>query len=180
MVTETPRLYLKELTPAMFATLFKNCSDEEIMAYLGLQNQEELETQRGNWNHGMTTYRTSFKLFRLVEKSTGSIIGKAGFHNWYAQHQRSEMGYVMSDENKKKMGYMTEALPAIVRYGFEQMELNRIEALISTDNVASLKLINGLGFTKEGTLRSHYCNNGKFEDSACYALLKEEYELRER
>ena len=56
------------------------------------------------------------------------------------------------------------------------MGLNRVEALIGPNNIASLKLIAKMDFTKEGVLRSHYFVNDRLEDSIIYALLKKEYE----
>lgn len=176
MVMETARLHLKELTPAIFAALFTTYTDEDIMAFMGLRTKEELETERNKWHGGMTTYRTSFKLFLLIEKSTGSVIGRAGFHNWYAIHSRAELGYVMTDKSKRRMGYMSEAVAAIIRYGFAEMGLNRIEALIGPDNEPSLRIARALGFTQEGILRSHFCNDGKMVDSVMFSLLKTEYD----
>jgi ribosomal-protein-alanine N-acetyltransferase len=176
-IIETERLLLKELNPEVLHTLFTTGTDSEIMSELGLKTTEELDAEREKFRLGMTTYRMSFKTFLLVEKETGKAIGKCGFHDWYAIHSRSELGYRMLDEAAKRKGFMTEALCAVIRYGFEEMKLNRIQAFIGSENIPSLKLIKRAGFTEEGTLRSHYCNNGKLEDSICFSLLKDEYEF---
>ena len=70
---------------------------------------------------------------------------------------------------------MTEAVEAIIKYGFETLNLNRIEALTSDKNTASVKVIEGRGFTKEGRLRKHYFVGEAHEDSIMYSLLQEEY-----
>ena len=175
-VTETRRLLLKELTPELNQKIFTTCNDTEIMNILGLATNDELEIERNKFQLGMTTYRTSYKLFLLAEKDSGKIIGRCGFHNWYDIHKRAEIGYIMHDETANRKGFMTEAVRAIIKYGFEKMELNRIEALIGPANVPSLKLVKGCGFTEEGTLRSHFCKNGEIEDSVCFSLLRKEYD----
>lgn len=174
-VLETDRLLLKELNPEIMDQLFTSYPDSEIMQHLGISTAEQLETERGNYNKGLTTYRLSFKKFVLTDKKTGKPIGKCGFHTWYTQHRRAEIGYALSDDTAKGQGLMTEALEAVIKYGFEEMDLNRIEAFIGTGNTASLKLVRGLGFVEEGTLRSHYSKNGKMEDSICFSLLQKDY-----
>lgn len=175
-IIETSRLLLKELNPEIMQEIFSDFSDEELMQYLGLASPEALEQEKSNFRLGMTTYRISYKAFLLVEKETGKVIGKCGFHNWYAQHSRAELGYAMSDESAKRKGYMSEAVHAIVRHGFENMGLNRIEAFVAPANIPSLKLVRGMGFVEEGTLREHFCKNDILEDSVCFSMLKKEYE----
>ncbi len=177
-VIETPRLLLKEVGPELMKEIYTSCSDEEIMELLGIATIEELETERNKVQQGMTTYRTSYKLFFIAEKESGKIIGKCGLHNWFAIHKRAEIGYVMSDESAMRKGYMTEAVKSIIKHGFEEMGLNRIEAFVGSGNVASLKIVKGSGFIEEGTLRSHYFKDGKIEDSICFSLLRTDYDQR--
>ena len=175
-VIETKRLLLKELNPDTMKELFTMCTDEEIMAHLGLNTPEELETERYKFTNGLTTYRTSYKRWVLVEKATGKTIGSGGFHNWYDMHKRAELGYAMTDEAAKGKGYMTEAVAAFLKTGFEDMRLNRIEAFVGPHNPPSLKIVGGFGFVQEGILRQHFCKNGVMEDSICFSLLASEYE----
>ncbi|MEY3398130.1 MAG: hypothetical protein RL220_724, partial [Bacteroidota bacterium] len=68
-----------------------------------------------------------------------------------------------------------EAVVAVVDFGFSKLNLHRIEALIGTNNLPSLKIIEKLGFTQEGLLRKHYLVNDVFEDSLVFSKLAEEY-----
>ena len=172
---ETERLWLIEVTPDVYTQLFNTCTDAEIMEFMGLNTPEEFKIEKDKWVGGMTTYRTSFKRFFLKVKSTGKIIGSAGFHNWYASHMRAELGYALTDEASKNKGYMKEAVAAIIRHGFGEMNLNRIEAYVGPNNVPSLKVVAGDGFTKDVSLRSHFYIDGVMHDSVCFALLKSEY-----
>jgi len=170
----TERLVLRALTPEVHQQLFENSSDAEIMGFLGI-GPEELGAERLRHTLGRNTWRTSYVNFQLLEKLSGQIIGGCGFHTWYTQHSRAEIGYAMNDDAHKNKGYMKEAILPIIRYGFDTMNLNRIEAFISPDNIPSQKLVRAMGFTREGLLREHYCKNGQIQDSAVYGLLRTEY-----
>jgi ribosomal-protein-alanine N-acetyltransferase len=66
----------------------------------------------------------------------------------------------------------------VLNYGFTELELHRIQALIAIENEPSLKLLLKNGFTKEGIMREDYVVNGKNEDSHCFSLLKWEWETQ--
>lgn len=172
---ETERLLLRKFTPDDFKYLFDNHSKDEIMNQLGLATEDDFIRERDKCTGGYTTYDRTILHFKLVLKESGQIIGGGGFHNWYALHRRAELGYALTREDAKQRGYMSEAVKAMLNYGFNEMNLNRIEAFIGPENIASLKLIQKFGFTKEGHLRSHFFKNGKFEDSVVYSLLADEY-----
>ena len=70
---------------------------------------------------------------------------------------------------------MSEAVGAIVAYGFREINLNKICALVVTDNLASAKLLERLSFRKEGVMRQAQFVNGKYDDLIAYALLREEW-----
>lgn len=70
---------------------------------------------------------------------------------------------------------MSEVLNTVLHYGFETMQLRRVEAFISPDNMASLNTVKKFGFTREGQLRSHYVKGEQIEDSVVFSLLRGEY-----
>jgi [ribosomal protein S5]-alanine N-acetyltransferase len=176
IVLETDRLYLSELSPAVYNYLFTTCSDEEIIAYLGLKDKEELAEEKNKFSLGMTTYFHSFRNFRMIEKTTSTVLGRCGYHTWIVTHRRAEVGYALLDDSYKQKGYMTEALGPILAYGFEEMGLRRIEALVAAYNTPSVMLIKRYGFTQEGVAREHYVVNGVNEDSVVFSILRPEYD----
>jgi len=74
-----------------------------------------------------------------------------------------------------RKGIMIEVLQPILRYGFELMDLNRIEALFAPDNIASKKTLEKAGFVYEGTFRKSAFEKGRFCDEAICSLLKKEF-----
>jgi ribosomal-protein-alanine N-acetyltransferase len=172
---ETPRLILREINPAIADEIFTKLTDEEIIAFMGLKDNDGLKTERYKWENGMTTYRMTYKRFILTDKVTGNAFGSCSLHNWYPEHRRAELGYDIKYDEMKNKGYMKEAVASVLAFGFDKMELNRIEAYIGPANEPSLRLVKGFGFTEEGRLRAHYTSGGKTEDSLCFGLLKSEF-----
>ena len=70
---------------------------------------------------------------------------------------------------------MTEAVSSIIDYGFTKLKLHRIEALVGSNNIPSLKIIEKNRFIKEGLLRQHYYIADKYEDSVLFSKLYNEY-----
>lgn len=174
---ETARLILRKSTIAEYRDLFENSSREEVMRYLDLSDEAKYLEERVKYEGGLGTFRTTFVYFHLIDKVSGRIVGDCGFHTWYLLHARAEIGYGMRREEDKDKGYMKEAILPIIRYGFEQMDLNRIEAFIAPGNLPSQKLVTRLGFKQEGCLREHYRKDGVTEDSLVFGLLRKEFEL---
>ncbi|GHA53824.1 GNAT family N-acetyltransferase [Pontibacter akesuensis] len=175
-VLTTDRLQLRELTPEIFNQLFVTRTKAQIMDYLGLKSDEEFADMEERYVKGLTTYYTTFKGFHLIDPETQQVIGNCDFHTWVRSHRRAEIGYNLFDDTYKNKGLMKEALARILTFGFEEMELYRVEALIATYNIPSLQLVQHFGFKREGLLRNHYNVKGVLEDSVAFSLLKPEFE----
>jgi ribosomal-protein-alanine N-acetyltransferase len=176
-IIETPRLLLHKVTPEMRRDMFRSQTQEELMRFFGITTQQEWELELQKLNEGLTGFRRSCVLFYLQEKISGQTIGSCNFHTWYLPHRRAEVGYALNNDEWKRKGYMKEALLPIIRYGFEHMDLNRIEASTAPDNIASQKLLKGIGFKEEGVMREHYYRDGIAEDSVFFGLLRKEFTL---
>lgn len=173
VILETPRLYLRALTPECYKELFSSWDEERIASFLG----DNWEVEREKHQQGNITFQTSFVNFQMLLKENGQLIGACGYHTWYLRHRRAEIGYALTDETQKRKGLMKEALQPILHYGFASMQLNRIEAMVGPDNAASRKLVQYFGFTEEGRLRAHYIKDGDIQDSIVYGLLRNEFDF---
>lgn len=166
----TSRITIKVVTPAMINSAFDTMTKEEMMAefYLDEKGYEHYQLLH---EKGMETFRISQVMFILILKETNEAIGDAGYHTWNPFHARAEIFYSMRDDEHKQKGYMKEALRAIIDYGFAEMKLHRIQALISDYNTPSKKLLLHYQFQLEGTIREDYIIDGVSENSDCYSLL---------
>ena len=105
----------------------------------------------------------------IARKEDNRLIGTCGFV-WLRRH-RGEIGYEL---NRKmwRQGYMSEAVREITTFGFKQLLLNRIEAIVMIDNDASAGLLKANGFTEEGLLRDYDFFKGAFHDMRLFSLLR--------
>ncbi|MCC6281499.1 MAG: GNAT family N-acetyltransferase [Saprospiraceae bacterium] len=172
---ETKRLFLKALSPDEMKYIFENHTKEEIKRILGHRSEEDYQKEANKHKNGYSSYNRSFRLFLLTDKTSDTIIGRCGLHNWNVDHHRAEIGYVMEDEQYRRRGLMTEAVERVIEYGFTSMELNRIEALVGAENVPSLRLMEKFNFIQEGVLRQHYFTADKFEDSVLFSRLYQDF-----
>lgn len=171
----TNRIILRKFTQESFDSIYSDMSQDEQLAILGLASLEELLIEKEKYKKGLSTHNKKFLYHQLIDKKTNKIIGWCGFHTWYIDHNRAEMGYGLFDDNYKNKGIMSEAIVSIVNYGFNNMNLERIEAFVSPNNSPSIKLLKRMKFKEEGFLKHHYFHNNKMEDSIVFALLKSEY-----
>lgn len=170
----TGRLILKSITPAVINNLFKTKTKEEIISFFGIDEQG-YEHYKSMHEQGMETHRLSLFFFLLIDKQTNLPIGECGFHTWNKSHARAELFYSLKNDSDKQKGLMTETLPLVLDFGFSTLKLHRIEALVASYNIPSVKLLLRHGFVKEGTMREDYIVNGNNEDSDCYSLLQHEW-----
>lgn len=110
----------------------------------------------------------------IVLRATNQLIGTCSLFKIDAQCRRAEVGYGIVPSHWR-LGYMNEAIAALIGYGFSVMKLNRLEADIDPRNVASAKSLEKLGFTREGFLRERWIVDGIVSDSALYGLLTSEW-----
>lgn len=175
IIIETQRLKLTGYSSQDMTFIFENFSRDEIKKLLGHRTDDEFQKEEYKYKNGYASYNRAFILFLLTDKITNTIIGRCGLHNWNKEHHRAEIGYNISDENFKRKGLMTEAVSSVIDYGFNKLNLHRIEALVGSNNIPSVKIIENHYFTKEGLLRQHYFVADKFEDSIVYSILYNEY-----
>ena len=171
----TNRIILRKFTQESFDSIYSDMSQEEQLDILGLNSVEELLNEKEKYKKGLSTHNKKFLYYQLIDIKTSKIIGWCGFHTWYIDHNRAEIGYGLFDDNYKNKGIMSEAIVSIINYGFNTMNLERIEAFVSPRNTPSIKLMQKMKFKKEGLFKHHYFYNNKMEDSIAFALLKSEY-----
>ncbi len=167
---ETSRMKLLKVSEKELQFMFDNYSSQEIIDFLGLASEEQIETERKKLSLGYNTFNKEFHVFYLSLKGTNKNIGWCGYHTWFRDHNRAELGYMLFDQKWMGKGYMSEALSTVLSYGFDKLQLHRIEALVGRENMASLALLNKNGFDFEGTLKQHYKVGNRYEDSLMYAL----------
>jgi [ribosomal protein S5]-alanine N-acetyltransferase len=121
--------------------------------------------------HEPAWQRGELATFAITEASEG-LVGAIGLVIESA-HQRAEAGYWIGLPFWGR-GYATEALSALIAFGFTQLNLNRIHASHFTRNPASGRVMVKAGMSYEGCFRQHVLKWGRFEDLSKYAILRSE------
>lgn len=116
--------------------------------------------------------------FLITLRGSGTVIGDTVLER-HAEHQRGGLGYILGAESRG-CGYATEAGRAMVDFGFRALGLNKIDATCWARNTESARVLEKLGFVREGVLREHAIKWGRYEDDVYYGLLRREWESRER
>ncbi|BAY84234.1 GCN5-related N-acetyltransferase [Calothrix parasitica NIES-267] len=171
---ETQNLILRQVNQSDSRDIFQHLSDKEVLKYHDLEAFTNIK-QAKNIIAIFDEKFHSNQMIRwgIANKENNIIIGTCGFHNWVQKSFQAEIGYELSQAYWQK-GIMTEALTNIIKFGFEKMELNRISATVMLDNIASMKLLDKLGFEEEGVLREYGFWKGEFHDLKMFSLLKKE------
>jgi ribosomal-protein-alanine N-acetyltransferase len=174
---ETERLVLRRLHRDDAESLFAILSDEEVArfyddeAFAGIsQARKQIEA----WARGYEEWRVI--RWGIVHRGTDTVIGTCGYYGFHRWHGRASLGYELARPYWRQ-GIMTEALAAIIGFGFREVGLNRVQAVLMPGNVASVKLLEKLGFQREGVLRQ-YENWGEkgYVDLFIFSLLRQEHE----
>ena len=118
--------------------------------------------------------QNGFRWGIALKTGSNAIIGTCGLFAWHKQARIATLGYELSRAYWRR-GIMSEAVRELLIFGYRHLNLNRIRATVVTDNVASARLLERLSFKKEGVLRQSQFLNGKYDDLAAYALLREEW-----
>lgn len=172
----TERLRLRPCVEGDADALFALHSSAQVMRY---------------WDSPPWTERDRAKEFvaksrRLAQDGTGirlavdrlddeSFIGWCSLTGWNPEFRSASMGYCYSDATWGR-GYATEAAAALLRWGYATWNLNRVQAEADTRNIASARVLEKVGFVREGTLRQDCIVNGDVSDSWVFGLLRSDWE----
>ena len=169
---DTPRLRLRPLRMGDAADLFAYAQDPLVSRHVLWEPHQSIRHSRMFLRAALRQYRAGLPgSFAIELKNSGRMIGTIGFMWVNTDHKSAEVGYSLSRDFWNQ-GYMTEALRAVIAFGFEDLRLNRIEAQHDTANPASGRVMAHVGMQYEGIMRQRILNKGKFVDVACYAILR--------
>ncbi|MFB7640222.1 GNAT family N-acetyltransferase [Peribacillus butanolivorans] len=169
---ETERLILRELTVDDAQDILNCFSNPDVLRYYGQKPLTSLDQVKNIVVNFANNYNEKRGIkWGIESKEEEGIIGTIGFHDWSSEHKRAEIGYALFPENWGK-GLATEAVLEVISYGFKELNLKRIGAIVFVENKASNELLIKLGFEKEGVLKNYMYQNDVPFDTNVYSLLK--------
>ncbi|KGX92318.1 N-acetyltransferase [Pontibacillus halophilus JSM 076056 = DSM 19796] len=169
----TERLVLREITKKDSQGIFSCFSHDGITQYYGQDTLRRIEEAEAFVDSFATSYKEKRGIRWGIEvEGEQQIIGTIGYHAWSEKHKRAEVGYEIHPKQWRK-GYASEALDKVLQYGFNELSLRRIGAVVFKENIPSQQLLTKFGFVKEGVLRDYMYQNGEAYDTYVYSLLKQ-------
>ena len=148
-ILNTERLNLIEMNNSHLGDLFKLFGDENVTRFynlLPLKNEQEAQ-ETLNWYKNRFNNKLGIR-WGITIKGKQNVIGTIGFNSFTKQH-RANIGYDLQTAHWNN-GYITEALKEVISFGFEKLEVNRIEGEVMQGNLISEKVLKKLSFKKEG------------------------------
>lgn len=174
-VLQTQRLSLRQITMADAEDFFLLRSNKEAMKYIDkalFQSVTDAYELINRIEEGvMANERISWG---ISLKENPKLIGTISFHRIEKEHFRAEVGYMLFPEYWNK-GLLSEAMKAVLDFGFNTVKLHSIEGIINPKNLISAKLLQKFGFVKEAYFKESFFYNGNFLDTEIYSLLKSDY-----
>ncbi|MFB7513021.1 GNAT family N-acetyltransferase [Streptomyces sp. NPDC056144] len=172
----TARLRLRPFTDADAAPLYALHSSTHAMRYW----------DSPPWTDPARSQRFLTACRRIAEEGTGArvvaerlsdgaFLGWCGLTSWDPDFRSASLGYAF-DPAAWGHGYATETAHAVLRWAFDTLDLNRVQAEADTRNAASARVLEKLGFLHEGTLREDCVVNGDVSDSWVYGLLRRDWQ----
>lgn len=167
----TPRLYLRELVDADGPALFELRSEPRVMRYipkpLNTRTEEAYALIR---EFHLASRRGESIMWGITVQGAPKVVGYIGFWRFLPVHHRAELGYALHPDLWGQ-GLMSEAVAATLHHGFHGLGLHSVEATVSPDNQASIRVLERNGFVLEAHFKENFRHDGVFLDSLVYSHL---------
>jgi len=170
-VLETERLVLRNLQHDDKEQVFAIRSNATTMQYIPRPLAKTMDDAVAviNMITGFTASNERIN-WAITQRGDDKLLGIIGYVNFKPESHRAEVGYVLHHDYQRR-GITREALNAAINYGFTTIQLHSIEAIVNTQNEASVKLLEKTGFVREAHFRDYIFHNGRYHDEYVYSLL---------
>ena len=173
---ETERLILRRFEYTDDEAMLKYwIADEKIQSLYSEPVYTTKEAVKELLDKYISSYeKDDYYRWAIIEKTTGECIGQIAYFLVDSKNQFAEIEYCIGSEFQCN-GFATEATKAVIAYGFDKMNLHKVQICTKTINLPSKRVIEKCGFTYEGTLRDYFYLNGEYVGRLYFSILREEY-----
>ena len=171
---ETKRLVLRKLEIADADDIFEYARDPEVTRFMTFETHKTIDDAKGFIDFVLDRYnRNEAGEWGIELKKSVKLIGTIGIANFDQKNSCITIGYILAKQYWGK-GIVTEAVKRIIRFAFEDMKINRVEAYHFIGNDASGRVMQKAGMQYEGILRQKLFAGGEYRDVKQYAVLKDD------
>ncbi|WP_295800759.1 GNAT family protein [uncultured Microbulbifer sp.] len=179
-VSTDPELRLRWLTEADLPALQQIFSAPEVVRYMSGELQDTEQKSREYLLSIQQGFLTG-ALYQWGLEWCGEVVGTttlAGLERYPGGIYQAEIGFALAPAHWG-CGLMRQTLPALLEFAFSRLGLRRISADVDPRNLASLRLLEFLGFQREGLMRQRYFHLGEIQDAVILGLLRDEWLSRQ-
>ncbi|MBT3285253.1 GNAT family N-acetyltransferase [Candidatus Bathyarchaeota archaeon] len=177
MVTiETKRLTIREFTHDDVDGVHRYASNPNVVRFMVWGPNTEEETRSFIQQKIQSQILKARESYDLAITLDGVLIGGGGLTLQGLKSGNAELGYCLN-ETYWGRGIGTEFAAAMIRYGFEDLDLHRVTAKCDPENHGSYRIMEKNGMTREGHIRQNQRIKGEFRDTLVYGILRSEWEL---
>jgi [ribosomal protein S5]-alanine N-acetyltransferase len=170
-ILSTPRLRLRQFRVEDVEAMHECLADAEAMRFWNHPaHTKRIETERAVRRFVNCT-PSYYRFWAVADARTDRCLGLVNYHDGHIRNKRVTIGYILSPARWRE-GLGIEAVSAMLDFCFDLMRLHRVQALIQPENAASLRLVEKLGFRREGLLRENFRIGDVWRDEVLYALLE--------
>jgi len=171
------KVLLRPVRRSDLQDLLRWFNDPEVTQYLGLY-LPMTEMAEEKWIESVGTTMASshvLLIIEAVEAGGNKPIGDIGLGNINAKDHNAGFGIAIGEKEYWSKGYGTEATRLLINYGFEQLNLHRVNSGAIDFNERSIRMHKSVGFKEEGRQRDAVYRNGRFHDLVVFGILKDEW-----
>jgi ribosomal-protein-alanine N-acetyltransferase len=172
---ETERLILRKITLNDAEDIFEYAHQSEVSEFLLWSPHQTIQDSINFIKFAEEKFlRNEWIIFGIELKEEKKLIGTIDIRDWMGINNCAETGYVISKTYWNK-GITTEALRAVIKFCFEELQSNRLEAHCEEENIGSWHVMQKCSMKYEGTLREKVYVKEKYRSMKMYSILKSEY-----
>ena len=177
-VLEGKRVRLRPLVKSDYPGVFDWYNDPEVVAPFDRFSLDTFDSFAQAVESSDSDPASLAPRFALERKDTGKLVGVVGYYRAHPVLEYTDVWYVLGDRDARGLGLGREAVGLLVGHLFATTPVERVGATCDVENVASYRLLEGLGFRLEGTLRSALFHHSAWHDVRIYGVTRSEWSAK--
>lgn len=175
IIFENDCIVLRDAEPKDAEGLLSITNDKEVMRYYGMAPYKDLKEAQDEIDWFLSLQRNgNGARWVIADKNSDEYIGDVGVFDYDNYHNRIEIGFKLRKEYWGR-GIMSNCISILLKFCFLQKNVNRVHAMVDTNNIGCARTLEKSGFKLEGILREYEFENGKYVDLKVFSILKREY-----